>query len=292
MKKRLQGLIAGILIGVIMTSGFSFAKQLIKKAELVYSDIKISLNGEEIQPKDAFGEPVEPFAVDGTTYLPVRAVANALGLKVDWDTKTNTVLLDDGVYRKPKDEFDAKKVASEIEVLEEHTWKSSVDYYFVAIVFKNTSDYLISPEINVVFRDEKGEAVGTGVATEEAVGPNSKMAFVLSNDVPFATYEYTLTAEECIIYGECASKIECNLKTVSDKFILEVKNNGKEAAKFVQYTMLLKKDGKVVDYKWGYCTDEDNELKPGAAIVKEVNYYTPAIDTIDIYFNSKTYLLD
>jgi hypothetical protein len=31
--------------------------------------------------------------VDGTTYLPVRAVASALGLAVEWDGETNTVRL-------------------------------------------------------------------------------------------------------------------------------------------------------------------------------------------------------
>ena len=35
----------------------------------------------------------EPFIYDGTTYLPVRAVGEAVGKTVGWDGKTNTVTL-------------------------------------------------------------------------------------------------------------------------------------------------------------------------------------------------------
>ena len=93
MKKRLQGLVLGILIGAMLTSGVTFAKQISETAELFYNNIKISLNGQEVQPKDANGNYVEPFIINGTTYLPVRAVANALGVNVDWDGNTNTVIL-------------------------------------------------------------------------------------------------------------------------------------------------------------------------------------------------------
>lgn len=64
-----------------------------KVATLVYNDIKISLNGNSVTLKDANGNPMEPFSIDGTTYLPVRAVGNALGVGVNWNGSTNTVQL-------------------------------------------------------------------------------------------------------------------------------------------------------------------------------------------------------
>ena len=70
-----------------------FASTGTKTAELAYRDIKISLNGKEFTPKDAAGNVVEPFIIDGTTYLPVRAVAEALNLNVEWDNATSTVKL-------------------------------------------------------------------------------------------------------------------------------------------------------------------------------------------------------
>ena len=51
------------------------------------------MDGEELIPLDSDGNYVEPFIIDGTTYLPVRGIASALGLDVGWDGATKTVLL-------------------------------------------------------------------------------------------------------------------------------------------------------------------------------------------------------
>ena len=105
MKNRLQGLILGILIGALVTSGIVFAEQITQTAQLFYNDIKIDINGSKVLPKDANGNYVEPFIINGTTYLPVRAVANALGIQVDWDDNTNTVLLSYNTYNTNKDGY-------------------------------------------------------------------------------------------------------------------------------------------------------------------------------------------
>ena len=60
---------------------------------LTYQDIKITLDGNALVPKDANGNTVEPFIINGTTYLPVRAISEALGLGVAWDGVTSTVKL-------------------------------------------------------------------------------------------------------------------------------------------------------------------------------------------------------
>ena len=60
-----------------------------------YDNIKLVIDGATITPKDANGSTVEPFIYNGTTYLPVRAVGNALGKQVSWDGKTKTVYLGD-----------------------------------------------------------------------------------------------------------------------------------------------------------------------------------------------------
>lgn len=61
--------------------------------EVDYLDIKLVVNGKEVTPKDASGKVVEPFAYNGTTYLPVRAVGEALGKSVRWEGETQTVHL-------------------------------------------------------------------------------------------------------------------------------------------------------------------------------------------------------
>lgn len=106
MKKRLQGLIAGVLIGAMLTSGVVFAKQISETAELFYNNIKIYIDGGEIVPKDANGNVVEPFTMNGTTYLPVRAISNALGKDVEWDGVTQSVYIGKKDQTKPDNYLD------------------------------------------------------------------------------------------------------------------------------------------------------------------------------------------
>lgn len=93
MKKRLQGLIAGVLIGAILTSGMVFAKSGTEMIEALYNNIKIYVDGVKIEPKDATGKTVEPFIYNGTTYLPVRAVGEAIGKEVNWEGSTQSVYI-------------------------------------------------------------------------------------------------------------------------------------------------------------------------------------------------------
>ena len=81
LKDRLMGVIIGIIIGATMITTAFAATGAIQKT-LEYNNIKITLAGEEGIPKDANGKYGEPFAIEGTTYLPVRAISNALGLEV------------------------------------------------------------------------------------------------------------------------------------------------------------------------------------------------------------------
>lgn len=94
-KERMKGFLSGILVSILCFTLIGTAAATIGKRtlEVDYSDIKIQLDGQLINPTDANGASVEPFSLNGTTYLPVRAVGNAMGLKVAWDNKTSTVLL-------------------------------------------------------------------------------------------------------------------------------------------------------------------------------------------------------
>lgn len=58
--------------------------------------ITIKYNGNVQEMKDAGGNRVYPISYEGTTYLPVRAVAELLGIEVNWDGPTNTVWLGEG----------------------------------------------------------------------------------------------------------------------------------------------------------------------------------------------------
>lgn len=89
--KRLVALAACTgMVGVTALAAGTVYKTITVK----YDDIQIVLNGEKIEPKDADGQTVEPFIYEGTTYLPVRAIGEALNLEVAWDEASKTVTLD------------------------------------------------------------------------------------------------------------------------------------------------------------------------------------------------------
>lgn len=85
---------AGVLCtSMIFSCGVTAYASYKKTATLDYPGIKIMVDGQQITPKNASGKTVEPFAIDGTTYLPVRAVSNALGMNVDWNAATKSVVI-------------------------------------------------------------------------------------------------------------------------------------------------------------------------------------------------------
>lgn len=90
-KSFIAGMVSMLLIvGLVGTAAATTGKVT---RELEYRDITVTLDGQKLDLRDAQGRAVEPFMFDGTNYLPVRALAESLGLEVSWDGSTNTVVL-------------------------------------------------------------------------------------------------------------------------------------------------------------------------------------------------------
>lgn len=85
------GLICGILL--ITFLGVAVASPIEKNITALYNNIKIYVDGNLVTPKDVNGKIVEPFIYEGTTYLPVRAVGEALNKMVDWDGSTQSIYI-------------------------------------------------------------------------------------------------------------------------------------------------------------------------------------------------------
>jgi len=84
-----------LVASLITTMSMSVFGDPIKDTiEVLYNNIKIVVDGQAVvfQP-DSNGNTIEPFIYNGTTYLPARAVAEALDKSVDWDGKTSTVYI-------------------------------------------------------------------------------------------------------------------------------------------------------------------------------------------------------
>lgn len=90
--RKTRSFLLGFLISALIFSSITiFADTTEIKAFL--SDIKINLDGKILELKDSQGNKITPIVYNGTTYLPVRAIAESLGKEVQWDEKTNTVII-------------------------------------------------------------------------------------------------------------------------------------------------------------------------------------------------------
>ena len=93
MIKRFKGMFIGVIVTLLVLSSFVYASPIEKTINIFFKNIKLYVDGSLVTPKDATGNKVEPFIYNGTTYLPARAVAEALGKTVKWDGKTNSIYI-------------------------------------------------------------------------------------------------------------------------------------------------------------------------------------------------------
>jgi len=93
MKKSMKSFVAGFLAAILLIAlgTVVYAGVRTQTITVTYNNIRLVVNGELRTPTDARGNIVEPFLFEGTTFLPVRALAEALGQRVHWDAATATV---------------------------------------------------------------------------------------------------------------------------------------------------------------------------------------------------------
>jgi len=96
MRERDKGFVAGLLTAALALGlgGAAAAGRSVR----IEDGLGVTINGVPFIPRDANGKQVELFASEGTTYAPVRALAEAVGLRVEYDAATRTVRLESGDY--------------------------------------------------------------------------------------------------------------------------------------------------------------------------------------------------
>lgn len=75
------------------TATVTVTKAVTKKMALVFSGIKVNLNGKVVSFKDSSGAVIEPFNYSGNIYVPLKAVATALGVTLTEDTTKGIISL-------------------------------------------------------------------------------------------------------------------------------------------------------------------------------------------------------
>lgn len=87
--QRIRDIAMGAMVAalVVGTAPTAFAKVANMSIPVQYNNIKVVVDGNQLSTSK------EPFIYDGITYLPLRAVAEAVGMNVSWDAATKTANL-------------------------------------------------------------------------------------------------------------------------------------------------------------------------------------------------------
>lgn len=97
------GMLLSLIIGTAAPAFAAATKDVAKQMTAYFTSggksISLVVNGVKID-KDSNGKAVTPFTVDGTTYVPARIVAEALGKEVKWDANTASVNVNDASSNK------------------------------------------------------------------------------------------------------------------------------------------------------------------------------------------------
>lgn len=155
--------------------------------------VKIKVNGEEFKPKDANGNDVMMFIYNGTTYAPLRALAEAYGLQVGYDAGANMATVDDpnaGLYfdnwepEVPENVVlwdDQNVTITYSRCYSEETWLG-VEYN-VEFIVENKTDFELSFQMGTVALD----GFSYNVSGSEDVAAHSKGYIKFYSEDPLPT---------------------------------------------------------------------------------------------------------
>lgn len=102
MKKKFISFVSGALAMLLAGSMTVTALAASGAIKIEVSPIHVLVNGEVFQPKDANGNDVMVFTYNGTTYAPLRAMAEAYGLEVGYDAKNNIATVNSPTAQAPQ----------------------------------------------------------------------------------------------------------------------------------------------------------------------------------------------
>lgn len=190
-KDKLKGFLAGVCSAALLAGAVTaFATTI----DVTMAGIKVYWDGVEKTLLDADHNKVEPIIYEGTTYVPIRAMSNLMGKKVDWDQSTLSVYVGSKPTgaTTPLDKLDKSKINQEYVKI-----KTGKDAYFqlkdetiqCSNLLSSKWDYNIYV-LNCNYR----RLVGKAVMPYESVGSSRE------NELIFYSVENDGTAHEITRY--------------------------------------------------------------------------------------------
>jgi len=176
MKKELRAFIAGIIITIMLLSSVALADNLKQTIEVVFNSINITVNGEKVE--------ADNILYNGTTYVPLRAVAEMLGKEVEWDGATRTASINDKIVEEAEGiPIKVEEVPYEITILE----PNSIGTRYMQATYTNNSKYPITSISFTILLKDKNEK--TYLSNYDTVLPGESSPIFETFAPPSGKYE-------------------------------------------------------------------------------------------------------
>ena len=178
-----------------------------------------------------------------------------------------------------------KTTINGVDVEEIQYHNGSSDYLF--LVMTNRTGRSCDLEISVTFMDDNGNIVDTvNKDTISAFGQDTTVVDQFYSDVAFTACDYDIVVKPLSTDIPIDADLKPKIDPRGEDVEISVTNNSSTTAEFVEYYILYYKSNMLVDYDWGYCDDDDNEIKPGETAYREENCFEP-YDNATLYIHGR-----
>lgn len=164
MKKAIVGFLTGALIfGSIGVFAGNYVANTV--------DFKVMVNGKE------FTSDPPPLEVEGRTYLPLRAIGDALGVPVEWNEELRQAEV--GTFNSAKEIYEDDYIrASFIKVYKEDGVEG---VFYLQLLIENKSSKNITVALSSASVNNISTVIGSGIPMKLAPNVSSKTPFIIMN---------------------------------------------------------------------------------------------------------------
>lgn len=178
-----------------------------------------------------------------------------------------------------------------IEIIAEYTLPDSIGWYTRHFfIVKNNSDYTVELSTSSLAYDEGSNLISVGNGSVDALGSGCVSvfyeAFETSQEISF--YETELSVDKSKNYESVIEDLSYVVNEIEDGIIVQVTNNGMDAAEFVEVYALFFLNNELVSYENVYAVDDEYEIKPGDTVSEQMMCYTD-FDYFEIYLSGRKY---
>jgi hypothetical protein len=206
-------------------------------------------------------------------------------------TDTETLQIESTVNENDESDDSSKNYeedGDEVQIVTEYTLAGGRNYTYHFMIITNNSDKTLEISSASLAYSKDGEIIGAADSSFDALGSGctSVMYELFETTDTIDHYETELTTSSSGYYESVIQDMTYTQNDIKKGAVYQVTNNGDSAAKFVEGYALFFSGKELVAYDRIYFTDDDNEIKSGKTISKQLTT-SKEYDNIEFYLSGR-----